>query len=284
MRSEQEMYDLILGFAKENPLIRAVYLNGSRANPKAPRDRFQDFDIVYAVKEVAPFLKDKSWISRFGKMAVMQEPDDSVLFPSSNDPNQRYAFLMQFADGNRIDLTFLRADLAPKACQEDSLTVILLDKDGILPKIPDSSDRDYWVKKPCQEEFWACCNEFWWVSPYAAKGLYRHETLYALDCLNSYIRPMLLKMLCWQAGIAGDFQISAGKSGKYLDRYLPKETYGSFLKTYPAAEEQAIWDALHETMNLFSKTARLVGEHFGFSYRTEEEEGVRNLLRLSTAG
>ena len=34
MRSEQEMYDLILDIAKTDERIRAVYMNGSRANPK----------------------------------------------------------------------------------------------------------------------------------------------------------------------------------------------------------------------------------------------------------
>lgn len=47
MRSEQEMYDLILNTARQDDRIRAILLNGSRANPHARRDRLQDFDIVY---------------------------------------------------------------------------------------------------------------------------------------------------------------------------------------------------------------------------------------------
>ncbi len=42
MRTEQEMYDLILKVAKEDERIRAVYIDGSRTNPNAPRDIFQD--------------------------------------------------------------------------------------------------------------------------------------------------------------------------------------------------------------------------------------------------
>lgn len=33
MRTEQEMFDLILSEARENEWIRAVYMNGSRMNP-----------------------------------------------------------------------------------------------------------------------------------------------------------------------------------------------------------------------------------------------------------
>lgn len=36
MRSEQEMLDLILDTARQDERIRAVILNGSRANPNAP--------------------------------------------------------------------------------------------------------------------------------------------------------------------------------------------------------------------------------------------------------
>ena len=54
MRSEQEMLDLILETARNDERIRAVIMNGSRANPNALRDPFQDFDIVYLVTETAP--------------------------------------------------------------------------------------------------------------------------------------------------------------------------------------------------------------------------------------
>ncbi len=38
MRSEREMFDVILHVAKEDKRIRAVYMNGSRTNPNVPKD------------------------------------------------------------------------------------------------------------------------------------------------------------------------------------------------------------------------------------------------------
>ena len=55
MRSEKEMYDLILGFARADERVRGVILNGSRANPNAPRDKYQDYDIVYVVRDFNSF-------------------------------------------------------------------------------------------------------------------------------------------------------------------------------------------------------------------------------------
>jgi len=57
MRSEEEVITLILHVANTDDRIRAVLLNGSRANPKAAKDVFQDFDIVYIVKKFDSFLK-----------------------------------------------------------------------------------------------------------------------------------------------------------------------------------------------------------------------------------
>ena len=51
MRSEDEMMKLILQVAEDDERVRAVYLNGSRTNPNAPKDCFQDYDVVYVVTE-----------------------------------------------------------------------------------------------------------------------------------------------------------------------------------------------------------------------------------------
>ena len=60
MRSEKEMMELILSVARKDERIRAVYMNGSRTNPNVKKDIFQDYDIVYVVKEKqALFMKTK---------------------------------------------------------------------------------------------------------------------------------------------------------------------------------------------------------------------------------
>jgi hypothetical protein len=133
MRSEQEMSDLILSTARQDVRIRAVILNGSRLNPHVPRDLFQDSDILYIVTDVMSFTRDPGWIARFGEPMVMQTPDDMGVEPPGADDS--YAYLMQFVDGNRIDLTLYplaRLDELPR----DSLSLLLLDKDGVIPPSP----------------------------------------------------------------------------------------------------------------------------------------------------
>ena len=59
MRSDKEMFDLILNVARNDDDIRAVIMNGSRVNPNVKKDPFQDFDIVYFVRDVEPYKGNK---------------------------------------------------------------------------------------------------------------------------------------------------------------------------------------------------------------------------------
>lgn len=71
MRTEQEMYNLIINTAKEDDRILAVYMNGSRTNTNVPKDMFQDYNIVYVVKETKPYYENEAWIDRFGERLYM---------------------------------------------------------------------------------------------------------------------------------------------------------------------------------------------------------------------
>ncbi|MET3290157.1 UNVERIFIED_CONTAM: aminoglycoside 6-adenylyltransferase [Brevibacillus sp. OAP136] len=203
MRTETQMMEMILSYAQQDERIRAVTLEGSRTNPNVPKDIFQDYDISFLVTEMSSFIEDPNWIDRFGDRIIMQKPEVMELFPPGL--GNRFSYLMQFADGNRIDLTLIPLEEKDDYCKEDKLLVILLDKDNCLPSIPAPTDEDYWVKRPSAAMFADCCNEFWWVSTYVAKGLWRSEILYAQEHLNKYVRPMLHKMLEWQIGFETDF-------------------------------------------------------------------------------
>ncbi len=51
MRSEQEMHELIASIARNDERIRAAIMNGSRADPNAPRDLFQDDVLTFTLNK-----------------------------------------------------------------------------------------------------------------------------------------------------------------------------------------------------------------------------------------
>lgn len=270
MRSEAEMLDLILSVAREDERIRAVIMNGSRTNPHAPRDPFQDYDIIYLVADVTPFRHNLAWIARFGERMILQMPDDMGDAPPDVDS---FCYLMQFMDGNRIDLTvYPVAQLTELA--RDSLSLLLLDKDGLVTPFPPPDDSDYLPKPPTAKQFADCCNEFWWVSTYVAKGLWRQEITYAKSMHDQIVRVQLMKMLAWYVGVNTHFAHSAGKEGKYLQQWLAPELWRLLLATYADADIAHTWDALFATCQLFRHVALPVAAHFAYAYPHEDDARV----------
>ena len=276
MRTENEMYDLILGIAKSDVRIKAVYMNGSRTNENVPKDIFQDYDIVYVVEDTKSFIEDKDWINLFGEILYMQYPDENPNYPS--DKENSYGYLMQFADGTRIDLTVQSVNHAVQHIQDDKLCRILLDKENILPKIEAATDCQYWVKKPTKEQYLAVCNEFWWCTNNIAKGLWREEIPYVQDMTNYTVRNQLITMLNWKVGIVTEWTVSTGKSSKYLYKWLSEEEWQMILATYFDDNVDNAWKAVLGMCDLFRIVALFVGEKLGWEYNEKEGKAAQSFL------
>lgn len=277
MRSERQMYRLFMDIANADERILAVYMNGSRTNRNVPKDIFQDYDMVFVVTQLRPFIEDRDWIRKFGTVLYMQYPDEHP--QSSSDRENFYGWLMQFDDGNRIDLHVESVSHAREHICDDKLCRILLDKQNILPEIPEASDEDYHVKKPSEAQFQACTNEFWWCSNNLAKGLWRGEMPYVQDMANFVVRKQLEKMLSWKAGIRTDFQVSVGKSAKYLYRWLEEGEYQRYLDTYFGGTADEAWKAVFVMCDLFEAVSGYVAEELGYTYDTAEGKAALAFLR-----
>jgi aminoglycoside 6-adenylyltransferase len=276
MRSDKEMLDLILSVARNDEYIRAVVMNGSRVNPNVKKDPFQDFDIVYFVRDVEPYKRNNAFVSQFGELMILQTPED--MGDPAPDDDGHYSYLMQFLDGNRIDLSFYSLESIPTNI-DDSLTVVLLDKDGLIPRLPPPSDRSYLPQKPTSRQFDDCCNEFWWVSTYVAKGLWRDELTYAKYMLDVVVREELIKMLTWYMGMQTDFQKSPGKMGKYFKQSLDPPMWEQLQTTYADWQPEHIWDSLFVMGDLFRQTGQSVAQHFGFHYPEQDDRNVTDYLK-----
>lgn len=273
MRSEQEMYELILGFAKADERVRAVILNGSRANSNAPRDKYQDFDIVYVVRDFLSFTADHCWIDVFGERLMLQMPE------AMRDPigAGHFNWMMLFSDGNRLDLTLIPIE-KPELIGSDSESIALLDKDGILPPFPAASDRDYYVKPPDELFFFSCCNNFWWCLQNVAKGIARDELPYAMTMFHGVVREELHDMLAWYIGAGNRFGVSAGKMGKYFKNYLPPEMMEKYAATYSDSGYENLWKAVFAACELFRGAALAVSKATGFAYNRQDDANMTAYL------
>ena len=259
MRAETEMLDLILQTAKTIQ-VEAVVMSGSRTNQNAPKDEFQDYDVVYVVDDFDNLTSDLSWLNQFGKRIIEQEVT----------LDHRRLYLMLFEDGNRIDLTLCPKEHIKEWVESEADYTVLKDEKGLFESYTTNPQR-YCITPATETDFEKACNEFWWVSAYVVKGICRNQLIYATDHLYGICQQELLKVLAWQ--VASDKgKVDVGKNYKYLFNYLPTEKEKEFSDLLDFSSIDKITQSLLATMQLFHREAQRLAQKLGFDYDKEVAE------------
>lgn len=252
-RSQEQMLSLIFQTAKSLQ-VDAVALSGSRTDTKAPKDEFQDYDVVYVVDDLDNLTSDLAWLDQFGTRIIEQH----------NLLGNRRLYLMLFEDGNRIDLTLCPKDQIQEWVDSEAGFTVLEDKKGLFEAYLPNPKR-YWTALSSNEEFTVSCNEFWWVSAYVVKGICRKQVIYATDHLYCICQQELLKILAWQVA-ADKGTIDIGKNYKYLFNYLPSEKEKDFSNLLDFSSLDKIIQSLFTTMQLFHQEAQRLAQKMSFDY------------------
>ena len=253
MRTEPQMLDLILQTAKVLQ-VDAVAMSGSRTNPKAPKDEFQDYDVVYIVDDIDHLTSDFSWLDYFGKRIIEQE----VAL------DHRRLYLMLFEDGNRIDLTLCPKEHIQEWVDSEAGFTVLEDPENLFEPYFPNPER-YWITPATETDFEKACNEFWWVSAYVVKGICRKQVIYATDHLYGICQQELLKVLAWQVA-ADKGTVDVGKNYKYLFNYLPNTKEKEFSSLLDFSSLDKITQSLYATMKLFHQEAQSLAQKMGYDY------------------
>lgn len=253
------MLSLLIKIAK-NLKVKAVALSGSRTDTKAPKDEFQDYDVVYVVDDFDNLTSDLSWLDYFGKRIIEQEV---VL-------DHRRLYLMLFEDGNRIDLTLCLKDHMQEWVDSEAGFTVLEDPEHLFEPYSQNLER-YWTSPASAIDFEKACNEFWWVSAYVVKGICRKQVIYATDHLYGICQQEFLKILAWQ--VASDRgKVDIGKNYKYLFQYLPAEKEKEFSNLLDFSSIEKLSQSLFATMEFFHREAQYLAKKLGFDYDMEVAE------------
>lgn len=277
-RSFDEMMKLIMDKAVKDERIRAVTMEGSRANANALHDEFSDFDICYYVTDIREFAGDKEWIKYFGDILILQTPCDDFMCPYDYSSRDEYNYLMHFADGNRIDLTMKDISHIGKEVYNTEPRIILLNKDNFKELIPLESEKAFYITKPCKAEYDFACNEFRWLSLYVMKGLLRKQLYYAKYIYDCIMVEQFIKMLNWKIGIEYNFSVTTGASSKYLKKYLSLEEMERFASIFPGGDYEDIWNKLFIMYDYFAELCEFVADKLDFEHDKYETARVRDFL------
>ena len=253
------MLSLLIKIAK-NLKVKAVALSGSRTDTKAPKDEFQDYDVVYVVDDFDNLTSDLSWLDYFGKRIIEQEV---VL-------DHRRLYLMLFEDGNRIDLTLCLKDHIQEWVDSEAGFTVLEDPEHLFEPYSQNLER-YWTSPASAIDFEKACNEFWWVSAYVVKGICRKQVIYATDHLYGICQQEFLKILAWQVA-SNRGVVDIGKNYKYLFNYLPTEKEKEFSNLLDFSSIEKLSQSLLATMQLFHREAQRLAQKLEFHYDKEVAE------------
>lgn len=259
MRTETEMLDVILKTAKTLQ-VAAVAMSGSRTDTKAPKDEFQDYDVVYIVDDFDNLTSALSWLNQFGKLIIEQEVS----------LGNRRLYLMLFEDGNRIDLTLCPKEHIQEWVDSEAGFTVLEDPEHLFEPYSQNLER-YWTSPATEKDFEKVCNEFWWVSAYVVKGICRKQVIYATDHLYGICQQEFLKILAWQVA-SNRGVVDIGKNYKYLFNYLPTEKEKEFSDLLDFSSIDKITQSLLATMQLFHREAQRLAQKLGFDYDKEVAE------------
>lgn len=277
MRKSEEMFDLIIKIAQKDDNIRSVIMNGSRANPTLKKDIYQDYDICYIVLDVNKY--DDSFIDNFGKIGIIQKPDESDFYLNGNQiPIESKTWLVLFDDFNRIDLHICTLKEYEKDGYSDSLMVVLLDKDNVI-KQTNSNETSHYIKKINEKQFECICNEFYWCLQNVGKGLARNQLPYAYQMYEEIVKKQLNKILEQYIGIKYEYQVNVGKYGKYYELYLEKDIYNLYKNSYSDLDGNNLWLAIDNGIRLFSLLAKKISHELNYQYNQEEEDFLIKYLK-----
>jgi aminoglycoside 6-adenylyltransferase len=269
----------IIQWAIAKSEIRAVLLTSTRAVPNAHVDVLSDYDVVLIVRDIHPFVSDKTWLQDFGEVLVVYW---DAVYPDPIFGLECCGNVTQYSSGLKIDFTLWSVELFQKIVAEPALSdeldagyQILLDKDGLTSAMQSPSFKAYLPKPPTLEQFQTHVNDFLTDAPYVAKCLRRGELLplkWALDYDMKHV--YLRQVLEWYVGVKHNWSVPVGSLGKGLKKLLPAELWERLEQTYVGADVNDNWEALEHTMELFRQVSTEVGEYLGYSYPNDLHERV----------
>jgi len=264
-----ETIESLIRWAEHQPLVRAMLLTSSHANPTALVDIFSDYDVILAVLDIHPFYENRTWLEAFGSvLALYRDPLEPYLgFLKS-------AYVTQYENGLKIDFTLWPVGIlqhivaTPQLPDEfDAGYLVLLDKDHLTTGLKPSTYKAYIPTPPTEIEYQDTVEVFFLEATYVTKYLWRDDMMAAKHILDQFMKQEHLRpMLEWHLEIDHQWSVKPGPYGRRLKKWLRSDLWTELEGTYTGADLETNWEAMFRTIALFRKVAIEVGDRLGYLY------------------
>ena len=205
--------------------VRAAILTSTRAATGSPTDEFSDYDIVYLVRDIRPYLDD-TWLGDFGEVLNLYRDPVETRFG-----HERFIRVTQYEDGLKIDFTICAAGWLDEVRKQSELPpvldvgyAVLLDKDGATQGLRPFTGTARVPKPPTEATFREAILNFFSNAAYEAKYICRGD-IFPMTGMQDFIRQgRLRQMLEWQVAAETSWTVPDGTCGRGLDARLDAAT------------------------------------------------------------
>lgn len=251
----------IADWARERTDVNAAVVVGSQARAETAADRWSDLDVILVVDDPDFYLDDPSWVKAFGRplltfvegTAVGEERELRVLFETGEDLD------LPLIPASRLDLLTEAEEIAEVLARGYR---VLVDDIGLEERLRAAPLGRRQRREPTQRELLELASDFWYHALWAAKKLRRGEVFVATECLDSYLKARLVRLLEWHAR-ALDPTVDTWHGGRFLERWgdpgaLVALEFAFARYSLPDAA-RALWATIDLWQGLEEETARRLG-------------------------
>lgn len=268
----EKILNKIIKWAKLEDSVRGLIVEGSIAQDQG--DNLSDIDISIFAKDIGPFVKDDSWLSKIANVWVYSA--DKYYFGDVLIPTR----LVVYEDGIKVDYSLWNIDIVDdlsKAEYFDTGYKILLDKDNLLENFEKPSLKPKLSKKPTEEEFIHTVNEFWFEAYHVAKYLKR-EDLWLAKSRDWSIKEMLLKMMEWHTLAKNNWKTDVKWLGKHIKNWLEPEIYNRLNNIFGHFDSEDSWKSLITTIDLFRYLSKETSKLLSFTYPDDVDKNLTGFI------
>ncbi len=278
MDEYQSILTRLIELGKSTDQIKAGIIIGSRARTDHPADEYSDMDIILLVDDIEFFIQSDEWLNRLGKFHISFSENTIA------NGKERRVFFDNVLDA---DFLFFKANAIDKIVKDKDFKDIisrsyriLFDKigfDDVLQKLVLSPEPYSLIS---ESEFVNIVSNFWFHSIWAAKKVQRSELWVAKNCVDGYMKNLLLQMIELYTRAVKGSSYDTWYCGRFIDKWAEPWIVAEFPNIYADYSADDIFRALSKTMILFRKLAIKTAERLNYIYPNETDLYASNYLSI----
>ncbi|MFX1318212.1 MAG: aminoglycoside 6-adenylyltransferase [Promethearchaeota archaeon] len=268
-------------WAKTQDHIRAAMVVGSQARTGVPADKWSDLDIIIFSTNHNILIDSAEWVGEFGNPVItFIEPtadgegdERRVLYDNGLDVDFAVDPIQYIQDTNKHGMT-------PELARELANIIgrgirVLIDKDKIMDKFI-TEFKKYKLpppSPPTEQEYLERVNDFWYHTVWAAKKLRRGELWEGKACIDSYMKGRcLLPLMEWHAHLTQGREHDTWFRGRFIERWANPRIIADLRGAFAHYDEEDVWQALANTMQLFRWISREVAQKLHYTYPIDADQ------------